>query len=113
MSEDEVAILARALGGLEAEMKGFRLDWDKERRQICGKFDRIFATLTAMEERHAKDDRREGEDRVRLELLAQQQARRKGQLGVALVVLNHGVVRALLAAGAAGAGFGVIAQVFR
>ena len=113
MTGEQVSMLARAVGAVEAEVKSLRLDWEKERREWCKHLTDIRNTLSSMEARHDRNDALATEQRTAEEMLAQQRAQRRSQVETVWTVLNHGLVRAIVAAGAAGAGFGLIAEVLR
>jgi len=117
MTDGEVAALARGLGNVEkavenliTRVEGLRLNVKEGQDATDKKVECLSQEIRMMK---ASDELLAAEQRTAEEMLAQQRAQRRSQVETAWTVLNHGLVRAIVAAGAAGAGFGLIAEVLR
>jgi hypothetical protein len=124
MAPDDVTMLARAVGQIETQVEahskamaislagletsvGRRLDAMKTHLdQMCG-------SLQSMEKRHTENDALYAKSRWREEWMADRRARRQEHVKSAARVFEHSAVRAIVAALAAGAGFGIIAELLR
>jgi len=103
MAPDDVIMLAQAVGNLQSDVdhlrkdwdtenKAFRIDWENDRRSVMKHLKDICDELKIMRIRHETQDR---------------------ALGKITTLFHSGIFRGILAALAAGIGFGMIEQVLR